>query len=61
MQPPQRRRHSRTRSLAVLVCSPEVLYIDCTVEQMRLVNALGRLVEMASPTYRDLGAQSTFS
>jgi len=39
---------SRARSLAVLVCSPELLQIDCrTVEQMRLVNALCRLVELA--------------
>jgi len=39
---------SRARSLAVLVCSPELLHIDCrTVEQMRLVNALCRLVELA--------------
>ena len=39
---------SRARSLAVLVCNPELLHIDCrTVEQMRLVNALCRLVELA--------------
>jgi predicted RecB family nuclease len=39
---------SRARSLAVLVCNPELLHIDCrTVEQMRLINALCRLVELA--------------
>jgi superfamily I DNA and/or RNA helicase len=39
---------SRARSLAILVCNPELLHIDCrTVEQMRLVNALCRLVELA--------------
>jgi predicted RecB family nuclease len=39
---------SRARSLAILVCNPELLHIDCrTIEQMRLVNALCRLVELA--------------
>ena len=39
---------SRARCLAVLVASPELLTIRCrTVEQMRLVNALCRFVEMA--------------
>jgi hypothetical protein len=33
----------------VLVCSPELLHIKCrSVEQMRLVNALCRLVELAT-------------
>jgi uncharacterized protein len=40
---------SRARCLAVLVCSPELLHIKCrSVEQMRLVNALCRLVELAT-------------
>src|SRR5271166_1914283 len=40
---------SRARCLAVLVASPKLLTIRCrTVEQMRLVNALCLLVEMAS-------------
>ena len=39
---------SRARCLAVLVCSPELLHIRCrSAEQMRLVNALCRLVEVA--------------
>jgi uncharacterized protein len=39
---------SRARCLAVLVASPKLLTIRCrTVEQMRLVNALCLLVEMA--------------
>jgi predicted RecB family nuclease len=39
---------SRARCLAVLVASPDLLYTQCpTVEQMRLVNALCRLVEVA--------------
>jgi predicted RecB family nuclease len=39
---------SRAKCLAVLVCSPRLLSIRCrTVEQMRLVNALCLLVEMA--------------
>ncbi len=40
---------SRARCLAVLVCSPELLHVRCrSAEQMRLVNALCRLVEMAT-------------
>lgn len=40
---------SRARSLAVLVCNPRLLDLKPrTVEQMRLVNALCRLVELAS-------------
>lgn len=40
---------SRARCLAVLVCSPELLHVRCrSAEQMRLVNALCLLVEMAS-------------
>ena len=40
---------SRARGLSVLVCSPELLRARChTPEQMRLVNALCRYVEMAS-------------
>ena len=39
---------SRARCLAVLTCSPELLHIKCrTAEEMKLVNALCRLVEMA--------------
>ena len=39
---------SRARCLAVLACSPELLHIRCrSADQMRLVNALCRLVEMA--------------
>jgi superfamily I DNA and/or RNA helicase len=41
---------SRARGLSVIVCSPELLRARChTPEQMRLVNALCRYVEMASP------------
>ena len=41
---------SRARGLSVLVCSPELLRARChTPEQMRLVNALCRFVEMAEP------------
>src|SRR4051794_22988312 len=39
---------SRAKCLAVLVASPALLTIKCrTAEQMRLVNALCRFVEMA--------------
>ena len=39
---------SRARCLAVLVCNPELLHVPCrSAEQMRLVNALCRLVEVA--------------
>jgi len=39
---------SRARCLGVLVCSPELLHVRClSAEQMRLVNALCLLVEMA--------------
>ena len=41
---------SRARGLSVLVCSPELLRARChTPDQMRLVNALCRYVEMAAP------------
>jgi predicted RecB family nuclease len=41
---------SRARGLSVIVCSPELLRARChTPEQMRLVNALCRYVEMARP------------
>lgn len=44
---------SRARCLAVLVCSPELLHVRCrSAEQMRLVNALCRLVEMAARPLR---------
>jgi uncharacterized protein len=41
---------SRARGLSLIVCSPELLRARChTPEQMRLVNALCRYVEMAAP------------
>ncbi len=41
---------SRARCLAVLVASERLLDVDCrTVEQVRLVNALCRFVELAEP------------
>ena len=41
---------SRARGLSVLICSPELLRARChTPEQMQLVNALCRFVEMANP------------
>jgi predicted RecB family nuclease len=41
---------SRARCLAILVCSPRLLEIRCrTVGEMRLVNALCRLVELSEP------------
>jgi predicted RecB family nuclease len=44
---------SRARCLAVLVCNPDLLHIKCrSAEQMRLVNALCRLAEMAEPPRR---------
>ena len=40
---------SRARSLAMLVCSPELLVVSPrTPEQLRLANALCRLVEVAA-------------
>ncbi|HEX9416238.1 MAG TPA: hypothetical protein VF895_05980 [Gaiellaceae bacterium] len=39
---------SRAKALAVLVASPKLLEIRCrTIEDMRLVNALCRFVELA--------------
>ena len=39
---------SRARGLAVVVANPELLQVACrTPEQMRLVNALCRMVEVA--------------
>ena len=47
---------SRARCLAVLVCSPELLHVQCrSAEQMRLVNALCLLVEMAAEPVGHLG------
>ncbi len=44
---------SRAKALAVLVASPKLLEIRCrTIEDMRLVNALCRFVELASPAER---------
>lgn len=41
---------SRAQCLAVLVASPRLLHVRCkTVEQMRMVNALCRYVELARP------------
>lgn len=41
---------SRARTLAVLVASPKLLHVHCsTVEQLRMVNALCRFVELAEP------------
>jgi len=40
---------SRAKCVAVLVASPDLLTVRCkTVEQMRLVNALCRFVELAT-------------
>ncbi len=40
---------SRARCMAVLVCSPELLHVRCrSADQMRLVNALCLLVEVAA-------------
>lgn len=42
---------SRAQCLAILVASSRLLNVDCrTVEQMKLVNALCRFVEVATPT-----------
>jgi uncharacterized protein len=42
---------SRAQCRVVLVCAPRLLDADCkTVEQMRLVNAVCRFVELATPT-----------
>jgi hypothetical protein len=39
---------SRAQCLAYLVCSPQLLEVDCrTIEEMRLANALCRFVELA--------------
>jgi uncharacterized protein len=39
---------SRAQCLAILVCSPRLLEARCqTIEEMKLVNALCRLVEYA--------------
>jgi superfamily I DNA and/or RNA helicase len=44
---------SRAQALAVLVASPKLMEISCrTVDQMRLVNALCRLVEVAEEQAR---------
>lgn len=44
---------SRARCLAVLVCSPELLHIRCrSADQMRLVNALCLLIELAEADQR---------
>jgi len=44
---------SRAQCLAILVASPKLLDIDCrTVEQMKLVNALCRFVEMADGVWK---------
>ncbi len=44
---------SRARALAIVVCSPALLRTPCrSPEQLRLVNALCRYVEMAEPVER---------
>jgi len=46
---------SRTCCLAVLVCSPKLLQLEPrSIEQMRLVNALCRLVELATSTTEEV-------
>jgi uncharacterized protein len=53
---------SRARCLAVLVASPELLHVSCTTpEQMRLVNALCRLVELAAFAPRHRARPSRYS
>jgi superfamily I DNA and/or RNA helicase len=48
---------SRAQCLAVLVASPELLHIRCrNVDQLRMVNALCRLVEMAEDQARAVPA-----
>jgi predicted RecB family nuclease len=50
---------SRAKALAVLVCSPKLLEIRCrTIEDMRLVNALCRFVELASEDVGRAGYKS---
>ena len=45
---------SRARGLAVLVASPDLLHVACrTPEQMRLVNAFCRFIEIAAEQERD--------
>ena len=45
---------SRARGLAVLVASPDLLHVACrTPEQMRLVNAFCRYIEIAAEQERD--------
>ena len=45
---------SRAKCLAVLVASPRLLEVNCrTVEQMRLADALRRLVEVAGEQSRE--------
>jgi predicted RecB family nuclease len=47
---------SRAKCLAVVVASPELLHVKCrTADQMRLVNALCRLVEVAEEQTRNEG------
>jgi superfamily I DNA and/or RNA helicase len=43
---------SRAQCLAYLVCSPQLLEVDCrTIDEMRLANALCRFVELAEEVY----------
>ncbi len=50
---------SRARAIALVIASPRLLEADCrTPEQMRLVNALCRLVEEARPGVAGRGEQS---
>ena len=49
---------SRAQCLAILVCSPRLLEARCTsIEDMQLVNALCRLVEVAESQLHATGTQ----
>jgi len=53
---------SRARGLAVLVANPALLRVACrTPEQMRLLNALCRFVEIATPIDAVAGRSSSAS
>ena len=53
---------SRAQCLAVLVCSPRLLETRCrSIEEMRLVNALCRLVEVAETQAGPAGAAARYS
>jgi uncharacterized protein len=53
---------SRAQCRVVLVCAPRLLDVDCkTVEQMRLVNAVCRFVELADEIRRTSDPKSSHS